>query len=176
MLGARAVPVPAEEVMKEPKAIVKPESSEAEASPPSKKRRLDPNALKSAMSRTGGDSLASSKGMPRRQATFPVLATECAPGIFDEDFELTIRSLPSHVELEQSRRARGDSNVLGHLFARASIHAMNGQVLDVNEGELDWLWEALSSSGRQLVMGMFAKTCTVSDEAQKNALSGLRLD
>ncbi len=155
--------------MKEPKAdpVSAPEAP--------KKRRLDPGALKSAMSRTGGDSLASSKGMPRRQATFPVLASECSPGIFDEDFELTIQSLTSHIELDASRKARGDSNVLGTLFARASIHALNGQVLDVNEGELDWLWEALGSGGRQLVMGMFAKTCTVSDEAQKNALSGLRL-
>ena len=157
--------------MKEPKAA----KSDPEVETP-KKRRLDPGALKSAMSRTGGDSLASSKSMPRRQATFPVLASECAPGIFDEDFELTIRSLPSHIELEQSRKARGDSNVLGILFSRASLHALNGQVIDVNEGELDWLWEALGPGGRQLVMGMFAKTCTASEEAQKNALSGLRLD
>ena len=132
--------------------------------------------LSEAMGRTGGDSFATMRGMPRRRVTFTMPAEVCAPGIFDEDFDLTLESLTSAQELEGARKARGDSNVLAMIFTRTSIVGFNGTPLNVSEGQLDWLWEAIGGAGRQIVMGVFTQIGTPSADAQKNVMSGLRLE
>lgn len=135
----------------------------------------DPGALRRAMAKTTVENRFAKPIIPRRQVTFLVDASVCAPGIFDEDFELTISSLTSAMELEAAQRAKGEIASLAFHYARLSLLAVNGRQLDTANMEGDWLWEALGTAGRQLVAGMFAQFAMPDGDAQGKAVRTLRV-
>ena len=115
------------------------------------------------------------KGMPKRRVTFVVEVSTCNPDIFAEDFELTIEALSSETELRACRKAAGDPTSLAMMFAFYSMHSVNGDPLNDAEGEREYLWEALGPA-RQIVMGIYARSCMVDGDSQGKALSSLRVD
>ena len=140
------------------------------------KKPLARGLLKTIASRTGGDTIGSMKGVPRRRVTFPMPAESCAPGLFDDDFEITVESLSSRVELEAAKKAKADPASISMWFAYYSIVAVNGEPLDDGAGERDLFWEALGTSGRQIVMGVFAQTCMGDLASMGKAMAGVRIE
>ncbi len=112
--------------------------------------------------------------MPRRTLTFIVDHTLCVPGIFEEDFELTLGALTPRLEIEASKAAKGDPTTMAFGMARLSIMAVNGERVSSAKGENDFLWQALDQGGRQLVVAMFAKM-SPDEEAVGKAEASLRL-
>lgn len=158
--------------------MAKHESNESEttaekAQPPKRAR----GALRAAMERnTSGNSLGSVRGLPRRRVTFTIDKDACAPGVFDDDLDVTLLSLNSDTELKAIRDCKGDPTSLAFLLARASIHAVNGEPLNDAEGEREWFWEALGNGGRTIVVSMFGQFGTADAESQGKALRSLRVE
>lgn len=111
------------------------------------------------------------RALPRRTITFVVDHTLCAPGVFAEDFELTLASLTPELELE-AVNASGTSAAMGFEMARRTIVAFNGQALGAGQDE--WLWRALDQGGRQLVVVMYAELGTAREEVAGKAKASLR--
>ena len=148
----------------------RPEVNEAPA-----KRPLVKGALGIAMSRAGGDSIGSMKGIQRKRATFVVDCGSCEPGMFDEDFELTLQSLDSATELRAAAKSKGDPSTLALWMAYHSLYAVNGVPIDETIGERGFLWEALGGC-RHLAMGVFAKSLMPDSAAAGKALRGIRFE
>lgn len=111
--------------------------------------------------------------LPRREATFTVDHTVCMPGVFTEDFEVTIRSLSSADELAASRSSNGDPVIMAFALAKASLRAVNGRLLKTHEREVFWEW--LDSGGRQVVTAVFTKVGMADEETTKKAMGTLRI-
>jgi len=149
--------------------------NETQAAPTPARPALDPDALRRAMGRMVTDNRMAKPVMPRRQVTFTLDHTVCAPGVFDGDFDLTIGGLTSAMELEAAGKAKGEIASLAFHYARLSLMAVNGVELDQSEHQQDWLWEALGTGGRQLVAGMFAQHAMPDGEAQGKASRTVRV-
>ncbi len=125
----------------------------------------------------GGEAQA----MPRRYARFVVDHTVCAPGVFTEDFAVTIASLTSGAELAATREAQADPIALAFAYAKHAITKAGPADGDgssdrrLSSAEAEWLWEALGQSGRQLVVSMFASVLSAGDEAAGKARTSLRV-
>lgn len=137
------------------------------------RKRLNPNVLAEAFERYAGTSLASARPLPRRRVSFMVDASICAPGVFEEDFEITLASLTPAAELEAIAAAKGDSISMAFTMARGAIEAVNGA--PVGPGQDEWLWQALDVGGRQVVVGMFAELTGTSAGAAGKARATLRV-
>jgi hypothetical protein len=131
--------------------------------------------LAATMQRTTSESLSGAKGLPKRRMTFTMPADACSPGVFTEDFDITLEGLTSAVELAAARKSKGDPTSLAFWFAYYGLAAVNGDAINDAEGERDWLWEALGPA-RQIVMGMFAKGCMADAESQGKALETVRVE
>lgn len=149
-------------------AIERAAQAEVEARKP-----RNPNALSDAFERFAGASLASARPLPRRRVSFMVDAGICAPGVFEEDFEITMASLTPAAELEAIAAAKGDSISMAFTMARGAIEAVNGS--PVGPGHEEWLWQALDVGGRQVVVGMFAELTGTSQGAAGKARATLRV-
>src|SRR5690606_17546735 len=128
-----------------------------------------------AMARTVVENRLAKPVMPRRLVTFVMDAGACVPGLFDEDFEITLGGLTAEMELEAAQAARGQVASLAFHYARLSLYAVNGKPLDASKLEPDWLWQALGTGGRQIVAGMFAEACMPDEAAQGKARRSLRV-
>lgn len=115
------------------------------------------------------------RGMPRRMATFTVDHTMCLPGVFDQDFELTIATLTAAIETAGLNQSKGDPVTMGMSFAKLSIVALDGEPVTPDQGKDDWLWEVLGPAGRQLVTVMYAQIGSADADAIKKAQQTLRL-
>jgi len=113
--------------------------------------------------------------VPRREITFTIDHTVCAPGIFEEDFEITLSALTSADELAAARASKGEVTVMALDMARRSIVAVDGEPLDRSRGQDEWLWQVLGGGGRQLVAAMFAQVGTPGEAALGKALETLRI-
>lgn len=113
--------------------------------------------------------------VPRRSVTFLVDHSVCAPGVFPEDFELTLLALSPADELAAARESKGDVLTMATGMARRSLHAVNGQLIDRGVGMDEWLWENLGSGGRQLATAMFAWIGTPGEDAMGKAQASLRI-
>lgn len=134
-------------------------------------------ALKAAMRKnTGGNTLGNVRGLPRRKVTFTISKDICAPGVFDDDFELTLVAPSSEDELRCARQTQGNASEFGMLLARNSLFAVNGEPVDHANLEHEWLWEALGNGGRNVVVGMFGQYCTADAASQGKALKSLRVE
>jgi hypothetical protein len=137
---------------------------------------LDPAALDRAFEAwtvKSGKGRGAGKKLPRRTLSFLVDAETCAPGVFEADFRLELRGLTSAVELQCAQKSGGDPAKLAYLLAFESVFSFNGRPLGVTHRE--WLWEALGSAGRNLVVGQFGTVGTPADEALKKASETLRV-
>lgn len=142
---------------------------------PTPKKVRDGNALKQAMSRTGGASIGQFRAMPNRSITFDMDHTVCRPDLFQDDFEITLLGLDPDMELKAASKAKGDPTQLVNWYGYFSLAKVNGAEIDDSIGERDWLWHALGTGGRQLVAGMFATYFGAGQEAQGKALSSVRI-
>lgn len=115
------------------------------------------------------------KTLPRRMVTFTLDCTVCAPGVFDEDLEITLGSLTPAMELEAANRSKGDPTSMAFHMARLSIQSVNGDPVSQSDGLDEWLWAALDQGGRQLVVGMFAKIGTPDPDAVGKASATVRI-
>lgn len=113
--------------------------------------------------------------VPRRSVTFLVDHSVCAPGVFGEDFELTLLALSPADELAAARESKGDVMSMAQAMARRSLHSLNGEVIDRGRGMDEWLWEHLGSGGRQLTTAMFAWVGTPGEDAMGKAQASLRI-
>jgi len=152
----------------------KNEGEDVAAEAPKPKLR---GALRAAMSRnTEGNTLGNVRGLPRRKATFTIDKDVCAPGVFDDDIDVTLISINSDMELKAIRDCKGDPTSLAFLLARASVYAINGEPVNDAEGEREWLWEALGNGGRAILVGMFGQFGTADAESQGKAMRSLRVE
>lgn len=116
--------------------------------------------------------MGAARPLPRRFATFTIDASVCVPGVFAEDFDLTLGSLTPELELQAAAKSGGDPVGMAFHMARLAMVAVNGE--PIGPGADDFLWSALGTGGRQLVTGMFAKL-TGDEGAQGKALATLRV-
>lgn len=137
-------------------------------------KRKDPGALKAALERfsVSGPGGMSGGGIPKMTITFEVLPSACSPGVFTDAFDLTMESLSTKAEIKAANVAKGDPIVFATHLAYQSMVAFNGTPLGYTEKE--WLWEALGTSGRNLVIGQF-EHFNAPPEAAKNAKETLRI-
>lgn len=111
------------------------------------------------------------RSVPRRKLAFVVDHTVCAPGVFDEDFELGLVSLSPDQELAAARESKGDAATMAMMMARKSLATFNGAPIE--PGEDEWLWQALDAPGRQLVMAMFVNIGTPGEAVLGKAIKSL---
>lgn len=110
---------------------------------------------------SGMDALSGGKSLIKsREVTFLFDGSAGAPGIFTDsegnylDVMLTVRTLSSAQEIE-ALSALGEGNIMGapYALAKQSLVAVEGKPLKTESREL--IWEALGSTGRQLVLMAF---------------------
>lgn len=135
----------------------------------------NPNALAQAMARVVVENKLAKPVLPRRLVTFLMDASACLPGLFEDDFEITIGGLTAEMELEAAQAAKGQVATLAFHYARLSLVAVNGKALDKGKLEDEFLWQALGTGGRQIVAGMFAEACMPDEVAQGKARRTLRV-
>lgn len=133
------------------------------------------SALKKAYQKATSENGGKRTGLPRKRITFTVEAEACAPGVFDEDFEVTVQSLSAGEEMLAAKAARGDATVMAFEMAKLAIVEVDGEPLDRASGEDEFLWEALDQAGRQLVVGMFTRVGTPDDDAAGKAEASLKV-
>ncbi len=103
----------------------------------------------------GADALSGEDPIPRSYAEFIMDHTVCAPGLFPGDFKIKLQSLTSSEEIH-AMRGVDDPMAVATVLAKASIYALNGTPIKSSD-QKDFLWEAISSGGRQVVQNMFAQ-------------------
>lgn len=113
--------------------------------------------------------------VPRRVIEFTMDHTLCAPGVFEEDFDVELIGLTPGDELAAARESKGDVTVMAMSMARRSLSKVNGQAIDRSTGMDEWLWQNLGSGGRQLVVAMFAWVGTPTEDALGKAQTSLRI-
>lgn len=89
------------------------------------------------------------------------------PGVFAEPFVITFRELSANAELTAIRGAKGDPVVAGYLQAKAAIAAFNGDAIKLAERE--WLWESLTTKGRQKCLTAFVELIGTNEDDEQPA-------
>lgn len=115
-----------------------------------------------ALSGTGG-----ARALPRRTLTFTVDAGTCLPGLFADDFELTLRATTSAEEETIGAACRNAPEKAGKMLARKMLFAVNDEPIE--PGQDEWLWEALGPSGRMLVMKKVGELTRPTEDAEGKA-------
>lgn len=115
------------------------------------------------------------KGLPRRMVTFTIDPSVCAPGVFENDIQVTLGSLTPAMELEAANRSKGEPTTMAFLMARMSIMEVDGDPLTSADGMDDFFWAALDQGGRQMVVAMFARIGTPDPEAMGKATATIRI-
>ena len=116
-------------------------------------------------------------GLPRRHVFFTLDHEACLPGVFAADMTIELVSLTVAAEL---RASRGSGMEMASLFelsvklAFEALHSVDGQVL--GPAEKEWFWEAISQSGRQVVVQQYRNLIGDREEAQKKAEATLRIE
>lgn len=105
--------------------------------------------------------------LPRAKLSFVVDHTACLPGVFDEDFEITLRTTSTAEEEAIGAACRSAPEKAGKLMAIRMLWRVNGEPIETGQDE--WLWEMLGPSGRMLVMAKVAELTRPGDAAQGKA-------
>ena len=123
---------------------------------PEQPSNFDPTLLENTFNRLtkqGPEALGPGGDLiPRKRITFEVDGAECAPGVFEGTFQITLASLTADQEISISRGVTDPAEVV-QLTVKHSIERMNGA--PVVGDQLNFLWEALGPGGRHLVSIMF---------------------
>jgi len=101
--------------------------------------------------------------------------TVCVPGIFDEDFEITLGALTPRLELDASKQSKGDPTTMAFVMAKLSIMEVNGEPVSGGRGQSEFLWEALDQGGRQILVAMFSKIGAPDEDALGKAEGSVTL-
>jgi hypothetical protein len=109
----------------------------------------------------GMDALSGKGGqlIKPREVTFIFDGMAGAPGIFTDengdylDVELTVRTLSSSEEIEALSSIGTEIGAVPYALAKRSLYAVEGKPLRDEQRPL--IWEALGSTGRQLVLMAF---------------------
>jgi hypothetical protein len=113
------------------------------------------------------------KTIRRRRATFTIDHELCEPGVFGEDFKVTVEGLSAAQELD-ALKSGSDGASMGFAMAKLSIREFNGRPLQGHEREM--LWEWLGFAGRTAVTSEYMKHCTgVGDGASLGKSLGVEL-
>lgn len=152
------------------------DESKTEAAPrrtaPEREAPRAGNALDEAFeSFTGSLGGGQPRKLPQREVSFTVDASICAPGVFREDFTITLRSLTPSDELAAAQKSGGDPMKLALTMAMASIHAFDGKVLD--QAKREFLWAALDQAGRNVVVSQFGALGSPGEDAMAKTLASL---
>jgi hypothetical protein len=154
----------------------KPEEAQApEQAPP---QPPDPGLLDKVFDRatvSGAGALAhADEIVPRKRISFEVDGADCAPGMFVDEagepitFQLTLHSLTGAEEIKVTKGVSDPAEAV-QMTAKASIEALNGS--PVVGDKLEFLWEALAPSGRQLVLSMYQEIGALSPAGLGKALA-----
>lgn len=135
--------------------------------PPVRRKGFLKAAYQAATVGIDGKSGGTSRRLPRRTLTFTVDASTCSPGLFSEDFELTLRATSTAEEEAVGAQCRETPERAGKLIAIKMLFAVNGEPIE--PGQDEWLWEALGPSGRMLVMGKINELTRPTEEARGKA-------
>ena len=106
----------------------------------------------------GAGALGGKEIIRRKTRTFVLDGQSCSPDLFvDEsgdyyDFEVTMRSLSSAEEI-RALDGVNEPGAVPFALAKASLYAMNGQVLKGDRK--DFFWEAFGMQGRQICLMAF---------------------
>lgn len=145
------------------------------APPPAAAFRSNPALLQQAFERfstRASEGGGAPPALPRRRWTFVVSKDACEPGVFPEDFEITIQSLSADSEKRAINETGLNEQGMGMSLAKRSIVEVNGA--PVGPGVLEWLWDALGTGGRTLVGGLYAQMTVPSAEVAGKAMGTLR--
>lgn len=100
---------------------------------------------------TNMDAMRGGSIFKSKRVTFTIPREMCKFD-FGEDFELTLEETDAAAELDAARDSQTGTEINMKL-ARASMHGLNGAPIDsIKRG---WLWEALGTGGRMLVVYAF---------------------
>jgi hypothetical protein len=113
--------------------------------------------------------------LPRSSLTFTMEAALCTPGVFEDDFDITIRSTTTAEEESVGAEAKGAPHRAGKLLALKMLHAVNGQPLDRSQAQDEWLWEALGQTGRNVLLKMIEGLVAPGDDSMGKAMASRRL-
>jgi hypothetical protein len=93
------------------------------------------------------------------------------PGVFTDSIHVTLRGLGPGDELAAARQAKGDGTALGLLLAKASIEKVDGE--PINTAERDFLWSALTTTGRTFLAEIFVEVGGVADDLRGKARASI---
>lgn len=105
---------------------------------------------------TGPEAMSGGEPIPKTECTFIMDHTVCEPGVFPQDFKITLRGLSSGQEISATKDHGNDALEVGIMLAKASLYALNGRPIKESDHR-DFLWEAIGSGGRQIVQAMYAQ-------------------
>lgn len=135
--------------------------------------RPNPSALDDALERFTRSGSGEGQPLPRRVIRFRVDHLACEPGVFAEDFWLTLRGISSHDELAAADEAGQSVTKMVYAMAKRAIFGFNDQPIDRIRRE--FLWEALGLAGRALVTSMFDELGQLPPDAAKKAHDSMQV-
>lgn len=129
----------------------------------------DPGLLAKVFDRAtvSGPGALSHKGdvVPRQYIDFDVSGSDCAPGMFVDEsgasivFKLGLKSPTSSEEIKITKGMQDPAEVV-QAMVKASLNTVNGAPI-VGE-QIDFMWEALGATGRQLAQVMYQEIGAIS--------------
>lgn len=124
--------------------------------PPSLRKGFLSETYKRHTSAMGDGSLSGGapKPLPQRELRFILAASACLPGVFDEDFEVTLRGMTPNDEeaVALLTQSAGGSRTAGQKFlAMRMWREVNGDPF-TDPGQQEWFWEAIGSAGRAIIL------------------------
>lgn len=140
------------------------------------KKKRNPNLLSEAFTRsTAALGTSGPRALPRAELTFTMDHTLCAPGVFDEDFEVTLRSTSTADEESIGADAKGAPHRAGKLLALRMMQAVNGVALDRSSAQDEWFWECLGQTGRNVLIKMIEGMVAPGEDVMGKVLASRRL-
>jgi hypothetical protein len=117
----------------------------------------------------GGAAMAGGELFHRKRVTFEVPKHYCTVD-FPTNFDLTIIESTPQQEMAVAAIA-SNGNEVQYLLAKHSMDAVNGK--KIGETKRDWLWEALGSRGRTLVVGAYSQHLGVGPEGKEEYVASI---
>src|SRR5690349_2321396 len=135
--------------------------------PPKPARRQTLRAVFERNTSTAAEGIGKRREMLRATVEVTIDHTICAPGVFDEDFELTLRATTVGIEQTLARAHRNDPTGYQAALVRASLYLFNGAPIGAGEDEV--LWEGMGPAGRNLALVAWQSLVMPTDAAMGKA-------
>ncbi len=154
------------------------EGPDAPVEPKEAPRVDDPGLLEKVFNRAtvAGPGAMSHQGdiVPRKRISFDVDGSDCAPGMFVDGagnyltFRLGLASLTSGEEISVTKGVSDPAEAV-QVTAKAALELLNGA--PILGDQIDFVWEALGSGGRQLVLTMYQEIGAITPVGLGKALA-----